>query len=447
MRLRHGNSIEAGTERRVAPKRYRFRSLKSMAVPGWFLLGKAVTYVNTQDAAGSDVSFSDPDNALPKVGEQPRLRMLALTLKPEGRSPGQRFRLEQWARYLAMDHGIDMEFRAFESPRLTEILYQRGNVVRKAFWVAHDFFRRAATVLSVRKYDAVVVYREAALIGPAIYERLIAWSGVPFLFDFDDAIWQQGPSPVNPIFSRLHFWAKTATTCKLAEVVVVGNSYLASYARRFNDRVAVIPTSIDLGRYHLKPEAAPDEPFTVCWTGSVTTLPLLEYARPALEQLARLRPLRVKVICNVPPATGIAGAENVFIPWEEQGEPEEIADCHVGIMPLPEDIYMAGKCGLKALQFMAVGRPVVISPVGMNKELIHGGENGFLATSEDEWVGCLSRLAESPELRKRMGLAGRRLVEKGYSAPDAAALFSDAVRCATRGRARRHGKAAWSAPR
>lgn len=361
--------------------------------------------------------------------KQPLLRILALTLKPEGLSPGQRFRLEQWAPLLRANHGIDLHFVPFESPRLTELLYQAGQTPKKAFWIIRDFVRRAGAVLKAGNYDAVVVYREAALIGPAIYERLLARSGVPLFFDFDDAIWEKQLSPVNTIFSRLHFWGKTATTCRLASAVTVGNAYLEAYARRHNTRVWVIPTSIDLARYQLVAEPSPDEPFTVCWTGSHTTLPLFEYARPALERLARQRPIRVKIICNAPPEVPIAGADNIFVQWQHQGEPEAVGKCHVGIMPLPDNSYMSGKCALKALQFMATGRPVVISPVGVNKTLIRGGDNGFLAATDDEWVDHLLRLADSPELRQRVGMAGRRTVERDYSATAAASIFSRAVRC------------------
>lgn len=365
---------------------------------------------------------------------QPRLRLLALTLKPQGLSPGQRFRLEQWAPHLRARHGIDMDFAPFESERLTDLLYQQGKTPQKGFWVLRDFLRRAGTLRSARRYDAVVIYREAALIGPAIYERLLAWSGVPLLFDFDDAIWEDQISPVNGLFSRLHFWGKTATTCRLAAGVIAGNAYLADYARQHSERVFVVPTSIDLNDYRPSPEPGAGEPFTVCWTGSTTTLPLLEHARPALERVAAQRPLRVKVICNKAPDVPIAGAENVFVPWQEEGEAREVAGCHVGIMPLPDTSYLHGKCALKALQFMATGRPVVLSPVGMNSTLIRSGENGFLAASEDAWVDCLNSLADSPALRARLGHAGRRTVESGYSAPIAADLFSKAVRASVTAR-------------
>lgn len=362
-------------------------------------------------------------------------RLLVLTPKPKGLSPGQRFRLEQWAPRVEANHGIAMDFRPFESSRLTEVLYQNGHVPEKAFWVLFDFARRAAELARARRYDGVVVYREAALAGPAIYERLFAWTGAfthtKLFFDFDDAIWQPGQiSHVNGVFSRLHFWGKTATTCKLASAVVVGNNYLASYAKQHNDAVFVVPTSIELEKYPLQPElpdVGVDQPFVVGWSGSTHTLPHLEHARAALERLAQKRKIVVRVICNRPLATPIAGAENVFIPWQEAGEAENVGACHVGIMPLPDDDYTRGKCGLKALQFMATGRPVVIAPVGMNVDLVRSGENGFLARTDDEWVDALERLASSADLRRTIGAAGRKTIEEGYSAKVVSDRFADVV--------------------
>jgi glycosyltransferase involved in cell wall biosynthesis len=363
------------------------------------------------------------------VEEAPLLKLLVLTPKPKGLSPGQRFRLEQWAPRVEARHGIRMDFLPFESPKLTKLLYEPGHRVEKAGLVLWDFLRRAGALAKMKDYDAVIVYREAALIGPAIYERAFGWSKKPMFFDFDDAIWLPTQiSSVNGLFSKLHFWGKTATTCRLSSAALVGNQYLATYAKQHAKRVFVLPTSIELEKYPVQPELESDDPFIVGWSGSLHTLPHLEHARPALERLAKKRKIVVRVICNQPPSKPFAGAENEFVKWSEAGEAEAIGAAHVGIMPLPDDVYTRGKCGLKALQYMATGRPVVISPVGMNEELVSSGENGFLAGTDDEWVDALERLASSRDLRRKIGAAGRTTVEKRYSAEVVAARFARAVR-------------------
>jgi glycosyltransferase involved in cell wall biosynthesis len=178
-------------------------------------------------------------------------------------------------------------------------------------------------------------------------------------------------------------------------------------------------------------EPGEDKPFVVCWTGSTSTLVHFELARQALEQLAQRIPLAVKVICNKPPNRPIAGAEMRFVEWSEHREAQEVGDSHVGIMPLPDDEVAMGKCGLKALQCMATGRPVVVSPVGVNTQIVQNDHNGFLARDTPEFVAALMSLAGSQPVRARLGAQARRTVEERYSAKVVAAQFADVVRSVT----------------
>lgn len=366
------------------------------------------------------------DETGPKL-ERP-IRLLALANKAQGIAPGQRYRFEQWAPRLERDFNIQIELQPFESSELTDLLYQPGHTVRKALLVVRDFLRRSSCVRAATNFDAVLIFREASLIGPAIYERVIARSGKPILFDFDDSIWSSAQEQNNGIFSRLHFFGKTRALCRLAAACTPGNSFLAQYAGQWNANVFVVPSSIELDDYPVLPEASSDDPFTICWTGSTSTLVNFEFAREALERLAVQIPLIVKIICSRPPDRPIAGADTQFIPWSAAREAEHVAACHVGIMPLPDTEVTRGKCGLKALQFMATGRPVVVSPVGVNCEIVNSGENGFLAATGQDWVDSLLALATSPKLRRKLGLAARTTVEQNYSAEISAAKFAHAVR-------------------
>jgi glycosyltransferase involved in cell wall biosynthesis len=365
------------------------------------------------------------------VAPGPRRRLLVLASKPRGLSPSQRFRLEQWAPYLAEEHSITLDFAPFESKELADILYKPGRYPAKAMLVLRDFIRRSRVLSDARPYDAVVIHREAALIGPAFYERLLAWTGKPLIFDFDDSIWSHAQQMRHGNFSRLHFFGKTRTICRLASAVSAGNAFLADYARHVNDNVSIVPTSIDLVNYPVQPEPAAGRPFVVCWTGSTSTLAHFEFAREPLESLAQLIPLKVKVICNEPPQRPIAGADTCFVRWSQEREAEEIGDSHVGIMPLPDDEVTRGKCGLKALQCMATGRPVVVSDVGVNTEIIAHGVNGYLASTAQDFVDALLQLAKSPARRAAMGREARRTVEERYSAEAVAARFAEVVRSVT----------------
>lgn len=366
-------------------------------------------------------------DGLESEGKRP-LRLLVFASKPEGIAPCQRFRLEQWAPHLAKKHGIELELAPFESAELVELLAKPGHRFEKAARVLRDFAHRATDVIRARHFDGAIIHREAALIGPAIYERILAAAKVPFFFDFDDTIWDRvQASRTNGIFARLHFYGKAATIIRLSKAVFAGNGYLAAYARKQNDAVHIVPTSIELGGYPVRAESDSKD-FVVCWTGSLHTLEHFEHAREALERLAERRSLVVKVICNKEPDRPIRGAKNEFVPWSAVGEADAVGNCHAGIMPLPDTHFTRGKCGLKALQFMATGRPVVVSPVGMNKDLIENGRNGLLASTTDEWVDALDRLAASAELRRTMGAAGRATMEERFSATRVSAEVARIIR-------------------
>ena len=363
----------------------------------------------------------------------PPRRLLVLANKAAGIAPGQRFRFEQWAPRLAREHGITLDLLPFESPGLTNILYQPGHLVEKGIRATADLIRRFNAVAKARHYDGVLLFREAALLGPAIHERLIAWTGTPIIFDYDDSIWSAQQEANNGIFSRLHFFGKTSTLCRIAAAVTPGNAFLADYAISRNSNVYVTPTSIELDDYPLISEASDTDRFVVGWTGSTSTLVHFEHARASLEQLARAIPLAVKIICNVPPSRPIEGAEMRFVQWSQDREAAEVGDCHVGIMPLPDNEVTRGKCGLKALQYMATGRPAVVSPVGMNLDLINDGVNGRLAATDDEFFEALLALARNPDQRRTMGAEARRTVERHYSAQAVAARFAAVVRSVTDG--------------
>jgi glycosyltransferase involved in cell wall biosynthesis len=355
------------------------------------------------------------------------IRLLALVSRPLGVAPGQRFRLEQWAPILRSRHGIAIDFSVFESEALSAVIHQRGRRIAKAALLLRDSLRRREVLAKARNYDAAVIYREAALLGPALYERLLARAGVPLILDFDDAIWMQGVGGVNGVFSRLHFPGKTATICRLAAAVAVGNDHLASYAKRHSGNVHVVPTTVDLNQYRVQPALDAESPLVITWSGSISTLVHLEHVRDALRVLGARRKVRLRVICNRAPDRPFEGVDTEFVTWSEREEVSELGATHIGIMPLPDDEFSRGKCGLKALQFMATGRPVVVSPVGVNTQIVNNGVNGIVASTPDQWVEAFDSLAASPDLRDRLGRAGRRTVEERFSAEIGAESFARTV--------------------
>lgn len=340
------------------------------------------------------------------------MRVLALVPSIPDISPGQRYRIEQWQGGLKQ-LGVDITFAAFEDKNLRDVLYTRGQWLKKGIGITEAFIRRSSTMGQLKSYDLVYVFRESALFGPSIFERIVHHSGKPLVFDFDDAIFVRYRSPANGWLSLLKAPGKTRTICRLASHVMVGNDYLGEYARAFNKNVTVVPTTIDTDAYRVGPVRDNAIP-VIGWTGSFSTVQHLELLRGVLRELAKLERFRLMVIG--PSSYGLEGVDVEVIRWRSQSEARDLAEADIGIMPLPDDPWSRGKCGCKALQYMGLGIPAVCSPVGINTDLIKDGENGFLADGADEWMMKLTLLLRSPQLRRRLGLAGRETVEKRFSA-------------------------------
>jgi len=341
------------------------------------------------------------------------MRVLALVPSLYDTSPGQRFRLEQWERQLH-ELGVKIVFAPFEDAALRAVLYSPGRWGKKVLGVVRALGRRISLMSLVRNYDAVYVFRETSLLGAPIFERWVHHVGVPLIFDFDDAVFVPYKSPSNGWLSILKGAGKTRTICRLATHVMAGNGYLAEYASLSNPNVTVIPTTIDTDKYRVEPLVRASDVPVIGWTGSYSTVQHLDMLRLVLRQLASSERFYLKVIGTS--EYELDGVNVEAIPWKSSSEIADLRPLDIGIMPLPEDRWTRGKCGLKALQYMALGIPTVCSPVGVNSEIIDDGKNGFLARTEEEWVDKLKRLLRSPTLRAELGAAGRSTVEDRYSA-------------------------------
>src|SRR5262245_28952324 len=222
------------------------------------------------------------------------LRVLAVVPSPRDVSPGQRYRIEQWEPHLRRE-GVLVDYAPFLAPEGTGVLQSRGRVLGKALLLLRGAAARLRLAQRAAAYDVVYLFRESAHIGPALLERALAARGRPFVFDYDDAVWVRYVSPTNSYFSFLRLPGKTATACRLAARVMAGNAFLAAYARRYNEQVTVVPTTIDTEAYRPLPPRAPALP-VVGWTGSHSTARYLDMLKPVLARLRRRVPFRMVVV-------------------------------------------------------------------------------------------------------------------------------------------------------
>lgn len=354
-----------------------------------------------------------------------RTRLLVLTPYPTGLVPGQRFRIEQWEGVLAAQ-GIDCTYVPFADDALMGILFRPGHTFAKARGVARGWVRQARQLRRLERPDAALVFRAAALAGPPVVERGLRRQGIPFILDFDDAIFRLHSTSANRWFSWLKFPGKTQTLCRLASHVTVGNAYLRDWALDHNPSVTVIPSSVDLSHYPVRPRPVSDV-VLVGWTGSHTSQTYLEAEIPMLRRFLAHNPsARLRVHSDRPPV--LPGIAHEWRAWSATTEAEEISAFDIGIMPMPDDPWSRGKCSMKALLYMAAGSATVCSGVGHNLEVIQSGVNGYLAAGEEDWLNALTQLVGDRELRERLGTAGRRTIEERFSREICAAAFARVVR-------------------
>lgn len=357
------------------------------------------------------------------------MRVLAMVPSIYDTSPGQRFRIEQWEPILR-ESGVEITYAPFETEELRSVLYSGGKIVEKIGGVIRSMKRRSDELRSLSNFDLVYLFREAALLGPPWFERKIARFGVPLVFDFDDAIFFLYKSPSNGYLSYLKFPGKAAEICRLSAHVMAGNEFLADYARANNENVTIIPTTIDTDKYDFVERADDPEIVTIGWSGSFSTIQHLDTIRGVLQDLAKTENFRLLVIGT--PQCKIPGVDVEAIQWRSKTEIDDLRPIDIGLMPLPDDNWSKGKCGLKALQYMALGIPAICSPVGVNSTIIEDGENGFLAGNVEEWVEKIKLLIHSHELRRKLGRAGRATVEREYSARVVAPKVLDIFRSAAK---------------
>ena len=235
------------------------------------------------------------------------------------------------------------------------------------------------------------------------------------VFDVDDAVMFKPDGTADPRRQQ-----RFAAMVRSADAVICGNRYLAEQTSPHNSQVAVIPTAVDTDRFHPRLRISADEssrPLTIGWTGSRSTAPYLNPLMPIIGRLPADQ-VRLKLMADKLDGLDLSPLRNVrheFVKWTPANEILETASFDIGLMPLPDTPFTRGKCGCKALQYMALGIPAVVSPVGVNCEIIEHGVNGLLATTPEEWRAAFEQLLADPLLRQRLAAAGRKTVEAKFS--------------------------------
>lgn len=330
------------------------------------------------------------------------------------RSPSQRYRFEQYLPLLEKE-GFRFTFSPLLSKRDDKIFYSKGNFPLKALILLKSLFIRLYDVFRFQNYDIIFIQREASFFGHTWIEKRAFLSGAQVIFDFDDSIWLADTSPGNKKWEWMKNPKKFFKNLKYAHLIIAGNRYLAEKAIAVNQRTVIIPTSIDTEHHRPLPERRNKESVTIGWSGSISTIKHFELLLPVLKRLKEKYEDKVafKIIGQARYSNKELKVDSVA--WTEETEVNELNTFDIGIMPLPDDEWAKGKCGLKGLSYMACGVATVMSKVGINQEIISHGNNGFLAENDEQWFELLCRLIDDPQLRTSVGMEGRKTVEQKYS--------------------------------
>lgn len=329
------------------------------------------------------------------------------------RSPSQRYRFEQYLNYFK-SKGFDWELSEIITEKDDKIFYAPGNYFQKAWILFKSIFIRLNDLRRAKDFDVIFIQREALLLGSSYFEKQFAKKHKT-IFDFDDSIWLLDTSPENKKFEFLKNPDKTKINITHAHAVIAGNAFLANYANQFNKNTFIIPTTIDSDFHFPKPELRRKDKIVIGWSGSITTIKHFEMAIPALKQIQNKYPNKIEI--QVIGQGSYTHPEITIVSknWSSKTEVDDLNCFDIGIMPLPDDEWVKGKCGLKGLSYMACGVATIMSNVGVNSDIVEHGKNGFLAKTEQEWVDCLSLLIENSALRQDIGQVGRDTVVKNYS--------------------------------
>lgn len=339
-------------------------------------------------------------------------KVLVLCPYPENAAPTQRLKYEQYFPAFR-GHGYSITVSPFMSRRLWAIVYKKGRLWEKTFWVVVGYLRRILDLFRIPLYDGVYVSLQVTPFGGAFFERLVRLLAKGMIYDIDDLVFLGKTSKANRVTAFLKRPEKYFYLMAASDHVITCTPYLDSVVRKYNPRTTDISSTIRTDDYVPVNPYSNEKPLVLGWSGSHSTAPYLHLLDSVLKKLAGRHRFTLKVIGD--PGFRIDGVNVKARAWREETEVQDLQEIDIGLYPLPDEEWVLGKSGLKALQYMSLGIPTVAAAVGANFRVIEDGASGFLVKSEEEWLDRIERLILDPGLRRRLGTAARSRVEAMYS--------------------------------
>jgi glycosyltransferase involved in cell wall biosynthesis len=330
-----------------------------------------------------------------------------------------RYRVYQYIEYLEKD-GYACEVYPFLPDNVYK-QFKKGKNIRVILAVPWLVIKRLQLLYKCKKNDILFIHRDIIPFGTMIIERLLKWKGCKIILDIDDAIYSNDISEIsnrkNKLLYKFKYGKRFNTSIKLANIVICGNRFIDKYAQLYNRNTVIIPTVIDTNKVLYKPIKKDKDKFKICWIGNPGNTDYVINILPGIDKIAKDRNIKIILIGAKKIEQKFNNIEIKVYPWDIKTEYELIRKCDIGIMPLNDSEWSKGKCGLKLLQYMSVGIPVIASNIGVNEDIVKEGKNGFLVNSNktEQWAKTILNVVDKKNDLGKMQQYCRNFIEEKYS--------------------------------
>ena len=340
--------------------------------------------------------------------------LLIICPHPRNVAPGQRLKYEQYIEDWEKN-GFNVQISPFMSLRFWEIVYKKGFILEKIFWTISGYLKRIFVTFNLRKYDVVYIFLWVTPFGLNFFEKLYCKLAKKVIYDIDDLVYHKDhKSEANSFMAILKGRNKPIYLMSKADHVITCTPHLDSFVRQFNLNTTDISSTINTDLYQPINEYSNNRTLIIGWSGSHSTSKYIHTIKDVLIKLSKKYPLKIHIIGDT--NFKMSELENiVVIPWSQETEVSELQKFDIGIYPLPNEEWVLGKSGLKALQYMALGIPTVATAIGANFRVIEDNVSGKLVITDLEWENALTTYIIDSDLRRSHGVQARKRVENLYS--------------------------------
>jgi glycosyltransferase involved in cell wall biosynthesis len=342
-------------------------------------------------------------------------KILVICPYPEDVAAAQRLKYEQYFKYWR-EAGYTVEVESFITPEFWKIIYEKGNTLKKVYWTIYGYVRRFLLLPRIRNYDIVYNFLWVSPFGKPMMEYFVAKLARKLVYDIDDMVFLGHSSEANRKLQAIKGKTKMIYMMKKADHVITCTPKLDEFVRQYNSNTTDISSTIDTEEYIPKKDSTFEGKVTIGWSGSHSTSQYVKLLEPVFSRLVDENfDFKVLVIGDTKFSFNDKRIELEVLPWVRDTEVADLSKIHIGVYPLPDEPWVYGKSGLKALQYMALGIPPIASDLGTIVRIIEHKKNGHLVTSIDDWVAAIKEISADKQLQRDIGAKAIDTVESRFS--------------------------------